>query len=290
MSDLLGTLRAFDNFFLLSYDVDAGVPLSAAMLPAQRRQLESAVAEMFRTATESDWSRLLSILDPELLKMAPCPPPACQPVELPATERLTRDELLALVDYLHPHTCHFIVINGGLRLSRFWNVHGVADASRLLSVPYLSALEKLQRSGLFVERSGCYAKGIVAQGDAGALSSTLEFLADRGGRAIPPHPVSATRWHEQSFSGIVGRPEDTTLVLHAPEAIDVGPFHGAHGKALGEVILLPKPWRLQARRPDDTATFHLDLAEPALCVRSECRTKANQCGFAVTDGKQFAVR
>lgn len=265
MTELLGTLRAFDNFFLHSYEIHEGCTLSAAMLPAQRRELESAVAELFNTTTESDWPRLRSVLAAEALPTGLSNPGIPNAANLLPTDRLTQDEFLALVDYLHPHTCHFIVINGGMRLARYWGVDGVAQATRLLREPYLSALEKLQRSRLFADRTGSYAKGIIARGDAKILSTTLEFLADREGFVLPPHPVSATRWHQQSFALKGGRPEDTTLVLHAPEAIDVGPFHGARGKSLGEVILLPRPWRLQARTPDDPArTFHLEQAEPVI--------------------------
>lgn len=271
MSDLLTALRAFDNYFLLSYDVDAGECLSEALLPVQRRVLETAVMDMFRTTAECDWPRLVAMLDPLLLRAAPGPLPTAPPVK----DQLLQDELFALVDYLHPHTHHFIVINGGMRLSRYWQVHGLADAAHPLRTPYLSALDKLQRSGLFTDRTGTYAKGIVARGDAGQLSTTLEFLADRGGCVMPPHPVSATRWHQQSFARQSARLEDTTLILHAPEAIDVGPFHGARGKMLGEVILLPRPWQVLANhvdgKTDSAGHFHLHSAADSPTLGSRRR-------------------
>ena len=164
MQELLHSLRAFDNFFLRSYDVDAGLPLMQAVLPAQKRLLDAAVRDVFRTASDSDLQRLLAVIDPDVLALLPASqlasralpatPQADAPPDLPAGSRLNVNEFLALVDYLHPYTHHYQVINGGLRLARYWGVEGIADASALLREPYLRALHKLQRSGLFTDRSG----------------------------------------------------------------------------------------------------------------------------------------
>ncbi len=293
MQELLLGMRVFDNYFLRSYDADAGRPLSLALLPAQKRVLDEAVRDIFRTASDGDLQRLLAIIDPDLLSLLPTSLMASRPLfahmarvpavhadtahvrELPAAERLSIDEFLALVDYLHPYTYHYHMINGGLRLARYWGVNGLAEASALLREPYLRALHKLQRSGMFSDHTGLYAKGIVAHGHARRLSSTLDFLADRGGRIIPPHPVSATRWERQSFARQPGRPEDTTIFLKVPEGLDVTPFHGSLGKSLGEVILLPQPLRLScqddlpspAATPRPARTYLLEAEEPALKQR-----------------------
>ncbi len=294
MQELLQGMRAFDNYYLLSYDVDGGQPLSQALLPAHRRMLQAAAQDAFRTASDADWQRLLTIVHPDVLSLLPSSmlaprspavsanaasassaPGSAQRTGLADDDRLSINEFLALVDYLHPHTCHYLVINAGLRLSRFWGVEGIAQASALLREPYLSALHKLSRSGLFTDGSGLYAKGVVARGHAGRLSETLNFLASRGGRVLPPHPLSATRWQQQSFALQPGRPEDTTILLKVPQAIDVTPFHGSLGKSLGEVILLPQPLRLTdagaAPRPPGAAAhvpvYWLEALEPVLSQR-----------------------
>ncbi len=294
MQELLQVMRAFDNYYLLSYDVDGGQPLSQALLPAHRRILQAAAQDAFRTASDTDWQRLLAIVHPDVLSLVPssilaarssaepasaanptCAANTAQRARLAEDDRLSINEFLALVDYLHPYTCHYHVINGGLRLSRFWGVEGIAQASVLLREPYLRALHKLSRSGLFTDGSGLYAKGVVARGHAGRLSETLEFLASRGGRVLPPHPLSATRWQQQSFALKPGRPEDTTILLKVPQAIDVTPFHGSLGKSLGEVILLPQPLRLadagaaplRPAAPAHVPVYWLEALEPVLSQR-----------------------
>lgn len=292
LQELLSGMRAFDNYYLRSYAADAGEPLSRAMLPAQRRVMDAAVRDVFRTASDADLQRLLAVIDPDVRSLLPVSMQASRPLfaqtaladkalscdlpALPADARLSLDEFLALVDYLHPYTCHYQVINGGLRLSRYWGVDGIAEASALLREPYLRALHKLQRSGLFSDRTGLYAKGIVAKGHSRRLSQTLDFLADRSGRVIPPHPVSATRYANQSFALQPRRPEDTTLFLKLPEGLDVTPFHGSLGKALGEVILLPQPLRLclqdelpsRAAAPRSERAYLLEAVEPRFKKRS----------------------
>ena len=318
LQELLLGMRALDNYFLRSYDADAGEPLSRAMLPAQRRDMDAAVRDVFRIASDIDLQRLLAIIDPDVLSLLPVSQLASRPQfahrahaekalarelhepyeryapyepyephelhelyaphalpGLPASERLNINEFLALVDYLHPYTCHYQVINGGLRLSRYWGVDGIAEASALLREPYLRALHKLQLSGLFTDRTGLYAKGIVAKGHARRLSHALDFLADRGGRVTPPHPMSATRWEQRSFARQPGRPEDTTIFIKVPEGLDVTPFHGSLGKSLGEVILMPQPLRLchqdelppRATAPRPGQSYLLEAAEPALRQR-----------------------
>ena len=291
LQELLSGMRAFDNYYLRSYVADAGEPLSRAMLPAQRRVMDEAVREVFRTASDADLQRLLAVIDPDVRSLLPTSMQASRPLfaqtaladkalarglaALPADARLSLDEFLALVDYLHPFTCHYQVINGGLRLSRYWGVDGIAEASALLRDPYLRALHKLQRSRLFSDRTGLYAKGIVANGHTRRLSQTLDFLADRSGRVIPSHPLSATRCANQSFALQPGRPEDTTLFLRVPEGLDVTPFHGSLGKALGEVILLPQPLRLclhdelpsLAAAPHPGKTYLLEAVEPRIKKR-----------------------
>lgn len=292
LQELLSGMRAFDNYYLRSYAADTGEPLSRAMLPAQRRVMDAAVRDVFRTAGDADLQRLLAVIDPDVRSLLPTAMQASRPLfaqtaladkalahdlpALPADARLSLDEFLALVDYLHPNTCQYQVINGGLRLSRYWGVDGIAEASALLREPYLRALHKLQRSGLFSDRTGLYAKGIVAKGHSRRLSQTLDFLADRSGRVIPPHPVSATRYANQSFALQPRRPEDTTLFLKLPEGLDVTPFHGSLGKALGEVILLPQPLRLclqdelpsRAAAPRPGKAYLLEAVEPRFKKRS----------------------
>lgn len=250
LQECLDTMRAFDNFFMRSYTATPGLPLHQRILPPHREQLKTALQQAFSDNSVEQRATLASMMEPGALEWAGVQltlqeAKASEQMYCPVRSPLTTDEVIALVDYLHPYTKQFQVINGGARLSTFWGIDGIEVATSLLSSAYLSALMKLARNESFLDRSGVYYKGICLNAPVFASDAqTMDFLAQRSGIVLPPHPLSMTRRRSASFARQPDREENAEAVIRVPTAIDVSLFHAGIGKTLEEVILLPKPLRV----------------------------------------------
>jgi hypothetical protein len=243
MQDLLWTMRSFDNFFLLSYQIDPTKPLSETLLPLHVKEMKKAIRDVFSCASGEDWRKLLKVTDPSVLEWAEITPPAWakSTKDNAATGgKLNLDEFIALVDYLQPDTHHFFIANGGVRLDKFWGVEGIREAGSNFHNAYLSALAKLSNQPDFIDCSGLYFKGLIAHGHMAAMSTMINFLSERQALVMPPHPISTTKYSEESFRMKAGRMEETEIIFRVQQGIDVSPFHGSRGKCLGEIILLPQ--------------------------------------------------
>lgn len=287
LQESLTTMRAFDNYFLRSYGLGSASSLSTMILPLHSRRLSAGLLGAFHSNSAEQRVLLASAIAPEALAWAGIrqersESAASDRARASRTALLELDEVIALIDYLHPSTMHFHVINGGARLRAFWGIDGIEAAARPLSSAYLSALRKLSCMNEFIQRSGIHYKGISVQSPTSAMDGeVMDFLAQRSGVVLPPHPLSMTSRRSCAFSRQLDRVEDAELIIHAPEAIDVGLFHAAKGKALHEVILLPQPLRVEASSAENyfgrrlktytlralTTSCHGDASQPRVTQR-----------------------
>lgn len=251
--ELHTVLNVFDSFFLGCYQLETGKTLSQSIQEKHAAKLRLAIRSVFAINSIAQRRLLASVMDPTVLHWSRIP---MSRDELKRIEELREqhpavldlDEALALFDYLDPYSAHFIIINGGARLKAFWGIDGIAEAGQVLSVPFNCALQKLQQNEQFTDRSGIYYKGFKAQGlEYRHDKLMLDYLAEKNGIMIPPHAISTSRIASQSFARNAERDEDAELVIHTTAGIDVGLFHAALGKSLGEVILMPEPLQIKAQ-------------------------------------------
>lgn len=251
--ELQMVLVAFESKFLKNYAVESGKTLSESLQPAYATRLRYTILSVFKNNSDKQRQLLASVMDHNMLQWAriPMARDEIKRIEMlrekhPAV--LTLDEALALFDYLDPYNAHFIIINGGARLKTFWGIDGIAEAGEVLSAPFHRALQKLRQNEHFTDRGGIYYKGFNAQQlEYQHDRLMLDYLAEKNGVMILPHPLSTSRLAEQSFARLADRDENAEMVIHTASGIDVGLFHTQLGKSLSEVILLPEPLQITQR-------------------------------------------
>lgn len=259
-------LLEFDSKFLSNYAIEPGKSLSESVQPDYAARLRHAVRSAFNHNSDEQRRLLASVMDHAVLHWARIPMARDEMKRVgmlreqhPAV--LDLDEALALFDYLDPYNSHFIVVNGGARLKTFWGIDGIADAAQVLSVPFNRALQKLHQNEHFADRSGIYYKGFHAQQlEYQHDRLMLDYLAEKNGVMILPHPLSTSRFPEKSFARLNDRREDAEMVIHTASGIDVGLFHTRLGKPLGEVILLPEPLQITQREVERHTQSGRDFA------------------------------
>jgi hypothetical protein len=243
-SDLFDTMYNLDAYFLDNYRV--GKPdrtLAQSISPNHLERLTKMVQESFYSSYGDRGVLYASMLTPDAirqfsLKMTEERKTRSDALRPTHAEHLTTDELLALVDYLHPHTFTFRVFNGAQRLKKFWDLPEVADMVEPVYRSYRSALEKLSRNPHFIDRQGEYYKGADLAGPKMFNVEMLRYLLGRKGSIILSHPVSTTSDPIGTFTNKEGHSDNLEFVIKTPTGVDVSLFHGTAGQGIDEVILL----------------------------------------------------
>lgn len=271
--ELQMVLVEFESKFLKNYAIEPGKSLSESMQPAYATRLGYTIRSVFKHNSDKQRQLLASVMDHKMLQWAgiPMERDVIKRIELlrekhPAV--LSLDEALAMFDYVDPYNAHFIIINGGARLKTFWGVDGFAEAGEVLSAPFHRALQKLRQNKYFTDCGGIYYKGFNAQQlEYQHDRLMLDYLAEKNGVMILPHPLSTSRFREKSFVRANDRTEDAEMVIHTACGIDVGLFHTQLGKQLGEVILLPEPLQIRKREVETLALSGRESAITAAWVK-----------------------